>query len=97
MDTNNNIWKFPSYIHNKMKQLLYFGADWCAPCNAIKPQLQTSGLPITYINVDSSPETAKTWNVRNIPTLLIIKNAMEEGRLTGPSITVSAATQMFNK
>jgi len=80
-----------------MKQLLYFGADWCIPCTVIKPKLQASNLSITYINIDTSPDTATKWNIRNIPALLLINDTIEVSRLIGPHITVNAATQMFNK
>ena len=56
-----------------MKQLLYFSASWCAPCRAYKPLIESlqSEMSITFINVDSSPETASKFNVRSVPTVVI--------------------------
>jgi thioredoxin 1 len=82
-----------------MKQVLYFTADWCQPCQSIKPMMHDlqSQMSITVINVDASAETAKTWNVRNIPTVLVIQNGMQLGRLTGTSITREAVINLYNR
>lgn len=82
-----------------MKQVLYFTAEWCGPCKMIKPMVQglQSQMSVTFIDADQSPETCKTWNVRNVPTLLVIKNSMEVGRLVGTSITRDAVINLYNK
>jgi thioredoxin-like negative regulator of GroEL len=82
-----------------MKQVLYFSAPWCQPCVAIKPMMQNlqSQMPIVFIDVDASAETAKTWNVRNIPTVLVIQNGQQTGRLTGNAITKEAVINLYNR
>ena len=82
-----------------MKQVLYFSAEWCGPCKVIKPQIQQlqSQMSITYIDADASPETCKTWNVRNVPTVLVIKNGIEIGRLVGNAITKDAVINLYNR
>lgn len=82
-----------------MKQVLYFSAAWCGPCRTIKPMMQDlqSQMSVTFIDADSSSETCKTWNVRSIPTVVIIKNGMEIGRVTGLSITKDAVIKLYNK
>jgi len=68
-----------------MKQLLYFSAPWCGPCKQFKPLMESMQpeLPIQFINVDSSPQTAAQYNVRSVPTTILIENGMEKGRLVG--------------
>lgn len=68
-----------------MKQILYFSSTWCGPCRTFKPVIESlqSEISITFINVDSSPQTATTWNVRSVPTVLVIENGIEKGRLVG--------------
>jgi thioredoxin 1 len=82
-----------------MKQVLYFSAEWCGPCKMIKPMMQQlqSQMSITFIDADASPETCKTWNVRSIPTVIVIKNGVELGRLVGTGITKDTVTNMYNK
>ena len=68
-----------------MKQIIFFGASWCGPCKMFKPVMESlqSEMSITFIDVDSSPQTATTWNVRSVPTVLVIENGIEKGRLVG--------------
>ena len=70
-----------------MKKLLYFSAPWCGPCRQFKPLMESmsSQLPITFVDVDASPQTAAQYNVRNVPTTILIDgNGNEMGRLVGP-------------
>lgn len=81
-----------------MKQLIYFGAEWCGPCKMIKPQLQASGLPIRYVDVDASPEMASQYNIKNVPTIILVdNNATVIERKTGNAITVRSVQEMLNK
>jgi len=68
-----------------MKQVLYFSAPWCGPCRTFKPVMESlqSEMSITFIDVDSSPQTAQQYNVRSVPTVLILENGVEKRRLVG--------------
>jgi thioredoxin 1 len=68
-----------------MKQLLYFSAPWCAPCRTFKPIMESlqSQIPITFIDVDISTQTAQNHNVRSVPTTILLEDGVEIGRLTG--------------
>ena len=79
-----------------MKQLIYFGAEWCGPCKTIKPQLQAAGLPIRYVDVDQSPDMAKHYGIRNVPTVVLVSNDEIIDRKTGSMITVNSVKQMLN-
>ena len=56
-----------------------FWAEWCGPCKMMLPIIEElSGeyegkAVIAKVDVDSCPETAAKFKVRNIPTILIIK------------------------
>jgi hypothetical protein len=54
-------------------------------------------MTITFIDADTSPDTCSKYNVRNVPTLLVIKNGMEAGRLVGTAITKDAVINLYNK
>lgn len=57
-----------------------FFADWCGPCKVIAPILEKfdantdEGINILKINVDEQPELAGEYGIRNIPTLLFVRN-----------------------
>jgi thioredoxin-like negative regulator of GroEL len=40
-------------------------------------------MSITFIDVDSSPQTAQQYNVRSVPTTVVLDNGMEIGRVIG--------------
>ena len=82
-----------------MKQILYFSAEWCGPCKMIKPILikLQSQMTITFIDADASSDTCAKWNVRNVPTLLVVKNGVETGRLVGNAINEQSVINLYNK
>jgi len=63
-----------------MKQVLYFSAPWCGPCRAFKPLMESlqTEMSITFIDVDSSPQTAQQYNVRSVPTTIVLENGVEK-------------------
>ena len=79
-----------------MKQIIYFGAEWCGPCKAIKPRLQEANLPIRYVDVDQSPQMAGDYLVRTIPTVVLVELGQVTKRIIGESITPNAVKQLLN-
>ncbi len=61
-----------------MKTLLKFEADWCAPCQQIKPivadALQSTDIELKTINIDEKEHQAlvQKHGVRAIPTLVLL-------------------------
>jgi thioredoxin 1 len=56
-----------------------FTAPWCAPCRMLAPVL--SGLAAEYpdvvfetVDVDENPEVAQQFEIRSVPTVLILKD-----------------------
>jgi thioredoxin 2 len=69
--------------------LLDMWAAWCAPCRMISPALEELALEmagrvrIAKLNVDENPGTAARFNVRSLPTLLVLKGGREIHRIVG--------------
>jgi thioredoxin 1 len=72
-----------------MKQYLYFSAPWCGPCRTLGPIMeQVNGtIPVQKINVDENSEMAQQYNVRNIPTVVLVENGQEIKRIIGVRTT----------
>ena len=81
-----------------MKQVLYFSSTWCNPCKAYRPLLESmqNEMPITFIDVDSSPQTSDQYNIRSVPTIVVIQNGMEIGRAVGAR-TKEEIRSLFNR
>jgi thioredoxin-like negative regulator of GroEL len=42
-----------------------------------------SEMSITFVDVEASSQTAAQYNVRSVPTTILIENGFEKGRLVG--------------
>ena len=70
-----------------MKQLWYFSADWCGPCKQFGPvmdELAKQGMSIIKLNVDYTPDVAKRYGIKSVPTVILVENEQEKARFTGP-------------
>jgi thioredoxin 1 len=71
-----------------MKSILYFTAEWCNPCKKTKPiveQLNTEQIMAKFfiIDVDSDIEMTKDFEIRSVPTFVVMKDNKEIHRVTG--------------
>lgn len=70
-----------------MKRVLDFYAPWCAPCKAIEPHLMkvadSVGIKVEKLNVELKREKFNEFNVRTVPTLILMEGDNETARLTG--------------
>jgi thioredoxin 1 len=68
-----------------------FGADWCGPCRALKPVLESIVKEfegkITYMeyNVDNSPEETQQYKITSIPVVVVEKDGEIVERFQGLS------------
>jgi thioredoxin 1 len=69
--------------------LVDFWAAWCAPCRMMAPVLNDVSfeLPtdsyVGKVNIEQYQSLAQKFQVRNIPTLILLKNGKEVNRFVG--------------
>ncbi|OGC52294.1 thioredoxin [candidate division WWE3 bacterium RIFCSPLOWO2_01_FULL_39_13] len=72
-----------------MITLIDFYAEWCGPCQAMKPLMEAiektykDKVQIERVDVDSSQSKAMEFSVMSIPTLVILKDGREIDRKIG--------------
>jgi thioredoxin 1 len=69
-----------------MKTVFYFTADWCQPCKKVKPiveDLKKEGFQFQIIDADYEQLLVKRFQVKSIPTFILIENEKEINRITG--------------
>ncbi len=68
--------------------VLKFHAPRCAPCKTLAPNLDKAvssfgNITVESINIDQDPDMAAKYSVRMIPTLVLLKDGEEVGRMVG--------------
>lgn len=70
------------------KVLVDFNADWCGPCQMLKPIIEefaesNPDVKIISVNIDNEEELAEQYEVSSIPCLVVFENGTEVKRKIG--------------
>lgn len=69
-------------------ELLDFYADWCGPCQMMKPTMEEfekahPEIKVTAVNIDEEEERAEEFGVSTIPCIVLMKDGKEVKRAVG--------------
>jgi thioredoxin 1 len=79
---------FSHQTKNKLV-LVDFWASWCSPCRMMAPVLNevadelTGNSHVGKVNIEQYQSLAQKFQVRNIPTLILLRNGIEVNRFVG--------------
>jgi len=80
-----------NFLHQTKNRLVLvdFWASWCAPCRMMAPVLNevsselSGNSHVGKVNIEQYQSLAQKFQVRNIPTLILLKNGTEVNRFVG--------------
>ena len=69
-------------------EILKFEADWCGPCQKLKPvwvEAQKNYLSYKFTVVDCTDDLAQArkYNVKSVPTFIVLEDGKEVDRVVG--------------
>lgn len=70
-----------------MSHVFYFTAEWCNPCQRTRPiaeELKRDGIiDFQFIDADVEMELVKRFEIKSIPTYILIEDGKEVKRMNG--------------
>lgn len=80
----------------KQITVVKFGAEWCPPCQAMKPEMAQLGkanpdnVRILDVDVDTNGELAQRYEVSSIPAVYVYK----DGKITAQAVGFQSQEQL---
>ncbi len=80
---------FSNFVNNSdLPILIDLWAEWCGPCKTMAPHFaevakQNPHVVFAKIDTEANPRLSSAFNVRSIPTLVLMNKATEVARISG--------------
>jgi thioredoxin 1 len=76
--------QFQAKLNSDKPVLVDFNAEWCMPCNKMKPFLydiknnMKDEVEVVFVDVDKNPEIANLYKIEGLPTIMIYKKGVKQ-------------------
>ena len=93
---------FNELIQSTKPVLVDFYAEWCGPCQIMKPRIldvaerMGDDAKVIQIDIDKEKELATRFRIQSVPTLIIFKNGKQQWRQSGV-ISAHALIQLLKE
>lgn len=80
--------------------ILYFSADWCAPCKMQSPVIKEikdsklRGVKVYKIDIDEEQTKTQKYGVMSVPTIILEKKGKEVKRFVGFTSKTKILTEL---
>ena len=94
--------KFNELIQSAKPVLVDFYAEWCGPCQRMKPALLDVAerlgdeVKIILVDIDKEQKLSERFRIQSVPTLMIFKNGKQLWRQSG-AISTNALIKLLKE
>jgi thioredoxin 1 len=76
-------------LQSVLPVMVEFGAEWCAPCKRLEPELEKlaaewkGSVVLAHVNIDQNPTLTGQFGIMGVPTVILFVGGREVQRFSG--------------